>query len=340
MKKIFLLSDYRGKFYSSIKSRGAGVDTGILKEYFAKYNYELVVIPFSKIDFRNQSYKNQLVIYQSSEDPGLYYRSYIEDVVMGLYLQGAILIPGIGHFKAHHNKHFMEIFRDIVDIKEIKKIHSYRYGTYEDYLNDFNKITKEGAFVLKSSSTSKSNGVFLLQSISDKISLPRKISSTFSFKNLEYFFEKIRTGNKPLLISNNRNKFILQTYIGGLKGDYRVVVYGKKYYVLYRENRDNDFRASGSMKFNYDAPMPNGLLDFSKKVFEGFNVPYIAIDIGVKENDFFVFEFQFLSFGQYTLEKSNYFYSLKENKWVKTEEKPDLEREIVVSLVDYINTIK
>jgi glutathione synthase/RimK-type ligase-like ATP-grasp enzyme len=336
MNKIFLFTDYRDKYYSSTRYRGAGVDIDRLKSYFRNHNLELIVVPFSEIDFQNQNYNDQWVLYQSSEDPGLSYRSYIDDVVFGLYLQGAKLIPGFSRFKAHHNKHFMEILRDISIIPEIKNIHSERYGTYEDYLKGFEKV-KEKTFVLKLSSTSKSKGVFLLKNLKDKLNLPKKISRTFSLKNLQYFIEKIKTGNNPLYISNNRNKFILQPFINGLNGDYRIVIYNDKYYVLYRKNRINDFRASGSMRFDYDIVLPEGLLDFSKKIFDGFDVPYIALDIGVKDKEFFVFEFQFLSFGQYTLEKSKFFYQLEEGGWEKINEEPDLEREITTSVTNYIN---
>jgi len=161
---------------------------------------------------------------------------------------------------------------------------------------------------------------------------------TFSLQNLRYFFEQLKTGKKPLQISNHRNKFVLQRYIDGLQGDYRIVVYGEKFYVLYRGNRTDDFRASGSMKFNYDIKLPEGLLDYAKKVFESFHVPYIALDIGIKDKEFFLFEFQFLSFGQYTLEKSSFYYRFSDRKWQKEYEKPDLEREIAESVSKFIKS--
>jgi hypothetical protein len=129
---------------------------------------------------------------------------------------------------------------------------------------------------------------------------------------------------------------VLQGYVDGLKGDYRVIAYGDKFYVLYRGNRTDDFRASGSMKFNHDVQLPEGLLDYAKKVFESFDVPYIALDIGIKKGEFFLFEFQFLSFGQYTLEKSSFYYHFKDGKWQKQFEKPNLEREIATSVSEYI----
>ena len=91
------------------------------------------------------------------------------------------------------------------------------------------------------------------------------------------------------------------------------------------------------MNFNYNITPPNGILDFARKVFESFNVPYIALDIGVKDGMFYLFEFQFLSFGQYTLEKSNFYYCLNKGNWSKVFESPDLEREIATSVVSFIN---
>jgi hypothetical protein len=166
--------------------------------------------------------------------------------------------------------------------------------------------------------------------------LPKLVSRSLSFQNFRYFLERLKTGKKPLRISNHRQKFILQSYIDNLQGDYRIVVYADKFYVLYRLNRRDDFRASGSMLFNYDIKLPEGLLNYAKEVFESFNVPFMALDIGVKDNNFFLFEFQFISFGQYTLEKSKFYYFLKDGIWQKKFEEPDLEREIATSVFNFI----
>ncbi|KKT96618.1 MAG: hypothetical protein UW97_C0007G0011 [Parcubacteria group bacterium GW2011_GWA2_45_15] len=335
MTKIFLLTDYREQFYSSTKHRGAAVDLKRLQDYFVRSGFTLVVAPFSKIDFRTQNYKDEWILYQSSEDPNLFYRSYLDDIVTGLLMQGAKLVPNFYQFKAHHNKHFMEIMRDIQTLSEINNIKAGRYGTYEDYLKDIGKFSDK-TYVLKVSDTSKSRGVFLLNNMSEKIRLPKIISKTLSIQNLKYFMEKLRTGNTLLYISNHRQKFILQPYIAGLRGDYRIVVYDDKFYVLYRANRTNDFRASGSMKFNHDIELPPGLLDYAKRVFNSFDVPYIALDVSVKDGIFYLFEFQFICFGQYTLEKSKYFYRHDNSGWMKILEEPDLEREIVTSVTKFI----
>lgn len=105
---------------------------------------------------------------------------------------------------------------------------------------------------------------------------------------------------------------------------------------MYRKNRSDDFRASGSMKFNYNIEPPKGILDYAKRIFDSFDTPYMALDIGVKDYIFYLFEFQFISFGQYTLEKSKFFYCFEDEKWNKVFERPDLEREIATSITRFI----
>jgi hypothetical protein len=140
-------------------------------------------------------------------------------------------------------------------------------------------------------------------------------------------------------MSNNRKKFIVQTFIPNLNGDYRVLVYGEKFYVVYRENRDNDFTASGSGKLNFEADIPNGLLDFAKLIYTKFITPYMSLDIGHLNGKFFLFEFQCLCLGQYTLEKSKFYYRQSSGSWEKVYETPNLEREITVSVIRHVERI-
>ena len=336
MEKIYLFTDYRGQFSSSTKHRGAAVNLKSLKQRFADQGFELIIKPFVDVNLRSQNYKDSWVLYQSSEDPGLFYKDYIEDILLGLQLQGAKLIPSFKYFRAHHNKNFMEILRDMHGLEEIKNLQAWSYGTYEDFEKNAEKFDRS-SFVLKAAATSKGQGVSLLERKSDKMKIPKKISKTFSFKNLQYLFETIKTGKKHLPISNHRRKFIVQEFVQDLKGDYRVIVYGDKYYALYRENRKNDFRASGSMKFHQEFSIPDGLLDYASKVSKSFNTPYMSLDIGFKKNTFFLFEFQFVSFGQYTLEKSTHHFRNLNGVWEKIVETPDLEREIANSVTGFIS---
>lgn len=203
----------------------------------------------------------------------------------------------------------------------------------EDYY-DSKKSNK--VEVLKSSYTSKSKGVYLLDRKTNNLSKVNSISKTFSLQNIKYLYQSIKKLKKHLFISNNRNKFIVQNYINNLKGDYRIIIYGNKYYSLYRENRENDFRASGSMRFHFDTVLPKGLLDFSKNIFTSLDVSFVALDIAEKNGEFFLFEFQVISFGQYTFEKSSGFYTEVNGEWNFIKETPDLELEFVTSIINYL----
>ena len=138
-------------------------------------------------------------------------------------------------------------------------------------------------------------------------------------------------------MSNNRKKFIIQNFVSALDGDFRILAYGEKYYVVFRKNRKNNFTASGSGNLDFDAELPFGLLDYAKVVYKKLNTPYVSLDIGYKDGEFFLFEFQCLCLGQYTLEKSKSHYKQSLNsEWEKVQETPDLEREIAVTVSSYI----
>ena len=112
MKKIYLLTDYKGHFgskHDAIPYR-SGTDKNLLQKYFSEYGFKTVFLGFSEVDFRKMDFKNKYVLYTSSEDVGCHYKSYIEDIVYGLHLQGAQLIPGYKWLQAHNNKVFMEIY--------------------------------------------------------------------------------------------------------------------------------------------------------------------------------------------------------------------------------------
>ena len=100
MKKIYIFKDYRGFLYSSRKNWKVdiGIDIDVLIKRLKTYGYECEERYFS--DFRiSDNWKDKIVIYQSSEDRGLFYKGYIEDVLVSLEEAGALLIPSFLAFK-------------------------------------------------------------------------------------------------------------------------------------------------------------------------------------------------------------------------------------------------
>lgn len=335
--RILLLTDYRSQFYFSTKYRGASVNISRLEKIFKESNFSLTVRKFSEINFREENYEGNFILYNSSEDPLLRYKGYIEDIILGLHYQGAVLIPSFYYFRAHQNKVFMEIIRDLLLKNNAGNILSKVYGTYEDYLTDLNNEKLEQRFVIKPNFGTRSKGIKLLTSPKDKKNYPFKLSRTFTLHNIKWAISRFFTDKPYTRQSNNRKSFIVQNFIDNIEGDFRIIVYHQKYYVLYRKNRKDDFRASGSGNFEFNVTLPYGLLNFAQNIFSKLNVPYASFDIGHKDGNFFLFEFQFMCLGQFAFEKSKWFFrSNSKLEWEKIYETPDLEKEIANSVINYI----
>jgi hypothetical protein len=325
-----------------------GLDKEKFSGYFNEYGFDVEYIKFRDVNFRRLNFKGEYVLYQSSEDIGLKYKSYIEDILLGLLEQGAILIPEFKYFRAHHNKVYAEILRDTSEIESIKNINSKYFGTYEEYADCIEKV--EDNTVFKTSEGALSSGVRLLKNQNDKFIIPKFLSETKPYKSITLQLkDKVRplTNIVKRILgikvyyewqSNYREKFILQNYIPDLKGDFKVLVFGDKYYFLERSVRPDDFRASGSGNYFWPDKPNNQILNFAKELYRLFNCPLASFDIALDKNELYLLEFQFIMFGTITLERSKYYYHFDEKNmlWVKVEEEPDLERETARAISDWI----
>ncbi len=108
------MTDYKNRFGSRHfdKPYRSGFDQQVLAKYFSQHNINPKFINLSDVNFRKNNFTNQFILYTSSEDEGYFYKSYIEDIVLGLQLSGARVIPDFKYLRANNNKVFMEILRD------------------------------------------------------------------------------------------------------------------------------------------------------------------------------------------------------------------------------------
>jgi glutathione synthase/RimK-type ligase-like ATP-grasp enzyme len=339
MTDIYILSDYKGYFGSKQKSDWyqSGMNLDKLEMLFKGHGFRTIIRCFSDIDFRKEDYKNKLVLYTSSEDPGYYYKDYIEDVIYALKYQGAILIPDYKYLRANNNKVFMELLRDLLPIPSIRLIRSMHYGTVEKLTEDKDKFGYP--LVIKSAKGAMSSGVYLANNEKELLKYAKKVAKTPNIKKYLWDFKNyIKLSGKIKFTSQYREKFVIQNYVQGLSGDWKILVYGDKYYGLNRENRKNDFRASGSGKFKFMENIPERLLDFAYATFKLFDLPQLSMDIGYDGHNFFLIEFQALYFGTKTLEYSPFYFTKNDNSWKIIKEVSDLEEEYVRSLCNYLNT--
>lgn len=333
---VIILLDYKGHFTSKWASKPyrSGMDLKLIKNEFNNYGFNVEFKYYPEINFR-ENYKDDFILYTSSEDDNVFYKSYVEDIIYALELKGVKLIPSYKLLKAHHNKVFMEMLRDISYNKDIKKIKSNYFGTKEEFLQFQNTIKYPA--VIKSAAGASSLGVKKLESSESSKKIVDKISRS---KNLLYEFKDYlrslrHKGYKKE--SKNRNKFIVQNLLPGLTKDWKILIFWDKYFILERSAKENDFRASGSGIIKYPEIIPEGIFDFAKKIFEEFDQPYFALDIGFDGQDFVLIEFQALNFGTHTLDTAPFYYKKENNAWKKYNETAIVEKELVASVVNYVN---
>ncbi|ATC81061.1 hypothetical protein [Pseudoalteromonas agarivorans] len=331
--KVNILVDYREQFYSSVRSSTIGFDLDKVKSNFEDNGCYVDFLNFTQVDF-NADYNGVIFLYQSSEDRDLYYKSYIQDVIYFLELNGAILIPSFKYFMCHHNKVMQELLIKKQRFECLKVLNSFTFGTYEE----LKKYGYSGTYpvVLKSASGCTSKGVSLIRNKEELIRNVKKITASFNLHDYLRFKYKEHFKKNYISESTNRQKFILQEFVPGLSGDYKVLVYSGKYYVLNRKNRKNDFRASGSGMFEFLSEPPVMILEAAKEIFNKLSIPYISIDLALNNDEVYLIEYQMLMFGTLTLEKSEQYFEKNNGVWRSVAETPDLEKEFVNSVLFYI----
>lgn len=348
--KILILTDQRGFLAGSRQPGKLMVDVNAIKKKLENDGFEVEVLSIHNVRFPSK-YKGWYVVYPSSEDPGLFYKDYIEDILLGLHMDGAILLPRFNLFRAHHNKMFMEICRNSLP-KEYNTISSILFYGEKDFKRQVDTIHTY-PIVIKTAEGSSSAGVYIAQNKEEALGIVTKVSKVSYHSAIYKPFQKVKDSIKPHLVRaglrkrelyriSARQKMIAQSFIDNLMCDYKVLVFGEKYYVLRRKVRDNDFRASGSGKFEYPQELDTELiaiLNYVKELYAELNVPLLSADVAYDGEKCHLIEFQCVNFGPYTLEFSDHYYEYHTDTWEKIDSKSDLENEMVNAYVRYIGGV-
>ncbi|MER7333103.1 MULTISPECIES: hypothetical protein [unclassified Micromonospora] len=327
MSEILILTDYRGAFHSTVATQRTLCTMNIsrISGLLRDFGHEVETRQFSEVDFR-RDYRNVHLLYTSSEDIGLAYRSYLEDVILALQLSGAEPIPHFPYLRAHHNKSMMEMLRYRLFPKDAEAFGTRVYGTYEELVAQ----EPEGGWpkVVKSAYGAGSRQVARADDRRTLLSTARRLSRTWDPGDvLRELRRRVLWRDYPRS-SLHRGKFVVQQLVDGLDGDFKVLRYGRRYYVLYRRNRPADFRASGSGRFTGLIPdeiETDQLLDYARGAAEIIGTPCLSLDIGYDGRDFHLIEFQCLHFGTLTAERSTRHWMDRGGRWEERVEPCDLE---------------
>lgn len=349
MKKLIILTDEYSEFLVSKADfmNYTSMDINKIKTFFLKANYNVSISKFSELDL-GESYEGVFILYQTSEAPGSFYKRYIEDLIYFLERQGAVVLPKHEFLKAHHDKIFMEFLRSGFVDESLKIIKSKCFGSWVDAKN----YNPGFPVVIKQSSSSGAAGVFLAKNMKEYRRYIKKagnviVASGLADLLITYLKNAVKKMIKYIYPSKSRyftyntdpvsSSLIVQNFVPGLSGDYKVLFFGGKYYCLYRKNRDNDFRASGSGMF-YDVPEEDheGLLNFAQKLTHEIDFPILGIDIGFDGMKYHLIEFQMIHLGPSTLQRSTFWHECHDGKWIRYEGPSDLEEEFSRAIIDYI----
>lgn len=351
MNKFLILIDNRGYVASSLlPGARQTINCMLLKKNLEKRNCQVEIKQLHELTFPTK-YQGWYAIYPSSEDPGLFYKSFIEDILLRLQMDGVILLPRFECFRAHHNKVFMELFRTSLCYDELKTLKSYFFYSIKDLKHLLKTYDSEMKYpiVIKTAQGAGSVGVALVHSREELLKKAEKMGK-ISYNGIIFSTkDKIRSTLGSLYRKSRqmdflekakpREKLILQSFLPDLKHDYKVLIFGEKYYLLRRKVREHDFRASGSGKLEFPDKLTSieeQVLDLAYKGYEAINTPLLSLDIAHDGTISHMLELQCMNFGPYTLQFSNGFYQKKQGQWDYQKKKSILEEEIAEAVTWYI----
>lgn len=289
-------------------------------------NYDVKVISFedlADIDFVIED----ILIYTSSENPIV--RHYIKNKLFFLKDECQI-IPSYDLLMAYEDKGFQEILRSKKNFGNLKG----------NYIFDIKDACLSLPKVLKTSEGAGSSGVFLVKNQKDLLKIKNKFFTQDLKRKIIQFQRKIKLTKKEYEIYSYKrgkyNSFVEQEFISDLQHDFKVLVFGDRYFSMKRNVRKNDFRASGSGDFEFTEP-PSEVLNFAKEIASTLDNPYLSLDIAQSKHGCHLIEFQATNLGPITLHNSSSRYVFDGKNWLAEENCKDLEANYAYALNHYID---
>lgn len=341
-KSFLFITDYRDKFESKFNDSPyrSGMDQNLIKKYINSYGHRVEFINISEIDKITAHDVNCPIILTSVEEPTSEYKSFIIDVAEYLNTSGYHLIPSIDLLKAHENKVYMELYLKHVYKGGIKSLETNVFGNIQDLKRAIQQKEIKYPVVVKGSKGSQGKTTRLAKNNNELLQQAKRISGQTSW--LHYIKEWGRTikhkGYSHEVIS--KDKFITQEFLPGLNNDWKILIFGERIFVLKRGIEKNGFKASGQ-GIDYSSGSRSGFpvkfLDTVYNLFQELHTPYASLDIAIKDNKVYLFEYQCVLFGKSTILMSDDFYERKNDQWVLSSDIPNQERLLVESIIYYNN---
>ncbi len=308
--KIYIATLPNG-FFGSAGQSWKSIDVNKLASLL-NHDTEIVTInDLIHIDFQ----ETDTVVYTSSDERNI--RAYLIDV-MYFVSKKCNIIPSYDMLMSHENKGFQELFRNELDFGNLR-------GNYFFDLDDAKLAIPK---VLKSVTGAGSSGVYLVKKQDEIADIKDKHFAVSKKRKVIKLQRKFKLQSDEYSIYDYRhkgfNRFVEQDFIPNLTHDFKILVFGDRYYSLKRNIRKGDFKASGSNLFEHVMPSVE-VLNYAKSVFETIDNPYASLDIAQSTNDCHLIEYQGTNFSPGTLLKAPNRFLCKNGEWLKEKNDKDLE---------------
>jgi hypothetical protein len=333
--EVYLLTESDG-FFGQRLMPWESMDVSVLKRILSE-SFSVTRATYAEIASGSICPKDSIIVHSSSQQPE--YKEFIDDLLLYLHANDNWLVPSIHTTRSHENKGYQELHRRLCGIQSPN-------GHYVTKLSEVDLGAISYPVVLKDLSGYGSSGVRLVHS-EDELLEATASERRLSWREAKHAI-KATIGNfirKHLMRRKNlrpygdyyepMKRFVLQDYIQGLSHDFKVLAFQDRIFLLKRDVRPSDFRASGSGRFRFDDP-PAGLLSFAAELLGKFNEPYMSFDICFDGSLFHLIEFQGVHFGPFTLVESQKHFQRCDGRWEERFGNLGLEDVVGESLVLFI----
>lgn len=325
MPKVYFVTLPNGYFGSAGQS-WLSLDLTKLSQDLKELGFKIHITTIDDVIYNESINIKDIVIYTSSEIESV--RQYIKDV-MYVLSKKCRLVPSYDLLMAHENKGFQELLRMDRGFGDL-------HGAY---FFDHVKLPENYPYIYKNTNGAGSSGVKLVTSCKVRSNIIKAKERVGLKRKLITLARKIKLSKEQFFIYKYNKKkfsgFVVQEFLKGLKFDYKILVFWGRFFVLKRNIKEGDFRASGSGLFEFEKPSDE-LLSYANMIFKKLDVPYASLDIAVTSKGYHLIEFQALNFGPYTLINSPGYYYFLDEKWCFVKTTSSLEQEFSRSLAGFV----
>jgi hypothetical protein len=332
----------RNKFFGQTRKPWSSLNVDRIAGFLKEYGFNVEVMEYHKVLNDNLAPENKTIFYAFSQKDN--YREYIGDIMYYLSKKNTI-IPSYDLLKCHENKGYQEIYKKEIGLKSLDA----RYFTSFDEIDPFSLTFP---VVFKTTQGTNGKGVFLARNMKDFLSLLKNVrQKTGFFKKIDLlrrkYFRKKKFIDYPgysdkqdyleyIEYIRKEQNFVLQEYVADLNYDMRVLIADNRYYVMKRQVRKGDFRASGTKLFSFTEQPDPSLLSYARSIQNKINSPFLSIDVLFNGREYYLAEYQALHFGMSVVSKSSGYFTETEGEWKFIEEKPDMEKLFADTFVSYL----